>query len=61
MTYTVKSQDYPIWGTSFVAMIQTKGLYKSLLGTEEQPNEPAPVADGESNGGKKNPNVAYEK
>ena len=29
-------------------MMQTKGLYKSLLGTEEQPNEPASLANGAS-------------
>ena len=45
-------------------MMQTKGFYKSLLGTEEQPNEPAPQANGASNDEKKNHKVlkdAYEK
>ena len=37
-----------------MAMMQTKGLYKSLLGTAEQPNEPAPLANGASNDEKKN-------
>ena len=44
--------------------MQTKVLYKSLLGTEEQPNEPAPLANGASNDEKKNHKVlkdAYEK
>ena len=31
-----------------MAMRQTKGLYKSLIGTEEQPNELAPLANGVS-------------
>ena len=47
-----------------VAMMQTKGLYKSLLGTQEQLNEPAPLANGASNEEKKNHKVlkdAYEK
>ena len=47
-----------------MAMMQTKGLYKSLLGTEEQPNEPAPLANGAKNSEKKNHKVlknAYEK
>ena len=47
-----------------MAMMQTKGLYKSLLGTEEQPNEPAPLANGATNDEKKNHKVlkdAYEK
>ena len=42
-------------------MMQTKEHYKSLLWTEEQPNEPAPLANGAS---KKNHKVlkdAYEK
>ena len=37
---------------------------KSLLGSEEQPNEPAPLANGASNDEKKNHKVlkdAYEK
>ena len=64
LTYTGKAQDFPIWSTRFVAMMQTKGLYKSLLGTEEQPNEPAPLANGATNDEKKNhkvPKDAYEK
>ena len=46
-----------------MAMMQTKGLYKSLLGTEEQPNEPAPLANGASSDEKKNKKMledAYE-
>ena len=47
-----------------MAMMQTKGLYKSLLGTEQQPNEPAPLANGASNDEKSKHKVlkdAYEK
>ena len=64
LDYTGKAQVFPIWSTRFVAMMQTKGLYKSLLGTEEQPNEPAPLANGSSNDEKKNHKMlkdAYEK
>ena len=64
LTNTGKAQNFPIWSTRFVAMMQTKGLYKSLLGTEEQPNEPAPLANGASNDEKNNHKVlkdAYEK
>ena len=46
-----------------MAMMQTKGLYKSLLGTEKQSNEPAPQANVGSNE-EKNRKVlkdAYEK
>ena len=45
-------------------MMQTKGLYKSLLRTEEQPNEPALLANGATNDEKKNHKAlkyAYEK
>ena len=47
-----------------MAKIQKMGLYKSLLGIEEQPNEPAPLANGASKDEKKNHKVlkdAYEK
>ena len=64
LSYTGKAQDFPNWSTRFVAIMQKKGLYKSLLGTEEEPNKPALLANGASNDGKKNHNVlkdAYEK
>ena len=48
-TYTGKTQDILIRSTRFVALMQTKGVYKSLLGTREQPNAPAPQANGSSN------------
>ena len=44
--------------------MQTKGLYKSLLGTLEEPNEPALLANGACNDEKKNHKVLkdeYEK
>ena len=64
LTYTGKAQDFPIWSTRFVAMMQTKGLYKSILGTKEQPHEPAPLANGACNDERKDHKVlkdAYEK
>ena len=64
LTYTGRATDFPIWSTKFAAMMQTNGLYKSFLGTEEQPNEPALLANGASNDDKKNHKVlkdAYEK
>ena len=45
-------------------MMQTRGLYKSLHGTEEQLNEPAQLANAASNDEKKNQKVlkdAHEK
>ena len=47
-----------------MAIMQTKEFYKSLLGKEEQPNEPAPLGNGASNDEKKSRKVlknAYEK
>ena len=38
-------------------MMQTKGLCKSLLGAEEQPIEPAPLANEASDDDKKNQKV----
>ena len=64
LIYTGRARYYPIWTAIFVAMIHTKGLYKSQLGSEEQPNEPLPLANGAKTCEKKNPKVlmdAYEK
>ena len=47
-----------------MAMMQTKGLYKSQLGTKDQTNEHAPLATGVGNDEKNNHLVlkdAYEK
>ena len=43
-----------------MAMMQTNGLYESLLGTKEQPNEPATGASKEERKNNKVLNVAYE-
>ena len=64
LTYTGNKKDFSIWSARFVAMMLTKGLYKSLLGTEGPLNEPASLANGASNDEKKNHKVlkdAYEK
>ena len=54
LTYKGRAKDFPLWSTRFVALMQTKGLYKSLLATEEQHNEPSPLANGPSKDEKKN-------
>ena len=46
LNYSEKEEDFPILSTRFVAMIQKKGLYKSLPWIEEQSDEPAPLANG---------------
>ena len=64
LTYTVRAKEFQIWSTKFLAIMQTKGLYKSLVGTEEQLNDPTPLVNGASNDEKKNHKVlkdAYEK
>ena len=59
-----KAKDSAIRNTKFVAMMKTRGLYKSLPGTEKQPKEPAPPSNGANNDEKENQKVlkdAYEK
>ena len=61
---TGKAENFPNWIMRFVAMRHKSGLYKSLLMSREQPNEPATPANGASSDGKKNHNElkdAYEK
>ena len=61
---TGKAQVFPIRSTGFVVKIQTKGLYKSLLGTGEQHNELAPLDIRAGNDEKKNHKAlkdAYER
>ena len=36
-------EDYPAWSTKFTALMQTKGLYKALLGNEVIPDPSAPI------------------
>ena len=60
LTYTGEAENFPISITRFKAMMTTNGL----LGSKEQHNEPAPLANGASNDDKKNHKVlkdAYEK
>ena len=42
------AEDYPAWSTKFTAFMQTKGLYKSLLGKEIIPQEVAPLGEDAS-------------
>ena len=39
LCFTGTAEDYPAWSTKFTAFMQTKGLYKSLLGKEVIPQE----------------------
>ncbi len=44
-----KSENYPAWSTKFTVYMQTKGVYKVLLGKEIVPEEIAPLAENASN------------
>ncbi len=48
LCFTGLAEDYPAWSTKFMAFMQTKGLYKSLLGKEVLPPEIDPLAEGAS-------------
>ncbi|CAB4002240.1 Retrovirus-related Pol poly from transposon TNT 1-94 [Paramuricea clavata] len=44
LVFNGKAENYPAWSTKFTAYMQTKGLYKALLGKEVAPEEIAPLA-----------------
>ena len=47
--WLVLAENYPAWSTTFTAYMQTKGLYKALLGKEDVPEEIAPLAENTLN------------
>ena len=49
LVFDGKAENYPAWSTKFTAYMQTKGLYKALLGKEIIPEEIAPLAEDASN------------
>ena len=49
LVFNGKAENYPAWSTKFDAYMQTKGLYKALLGKEIIPEEIAPLAEDASN------------
>ena len=49
LVFNGKAENYPAWSTKFTAYMQTKGLYKALLGKEIIPEEIAPLAEDASN------------
>ena len=49
LVFDGKAKNYPAWSTKFTAYMQTKGLYKALLGNEIVPEEIAPLAEDVSN------------
>ena len=48
LCFTGTAEDYPAWSTKFTAFMQTKGLYKSLLGKEIIPDEIADLPEDSS-------------
>ena len=49
LVFNGKAENYPAWSTKFTAYMQTKSLYKALLGKEIIPEEIAPLAEDASN------------
>ena len=49
LVFDGKAENYPAWSTKFTADMQTKGLYKALLGKEIVPEEIAALAEDASN------------
>ena len=49
LVFNGKAENYPAWSTKFTAYMQTKGLYKALLGKEIIPEEIAPLAEDATN------------
>ena len=52
LVFDEKAENYPAWSTKFTAYtqtIETKGLYKALLGKEIVPEEIAPIGKDASN------------
>ena len=49
LVFDGKAENYPAWSTKFTAYMQTKGLYKALLGKEIEQEEIAPLAEDASN------------
>ncbi len=45
LVFDGKAENYPAWSTKFTAYMQTKGLYKALLGKEIVPEEIAPLSE----------------
>ena len=43
LCFSGAAEDYPAWSTKFIAFMQTKGLYKSLVAKEIIPQEIAPL------------------
>jgi hypothetical protein len=48
LVFDGKAENYPVWSTKFSAYMQTKGLYKALLGKEIEPEEITPLAEDAS-------------
>ena len=44
--FSGKAEDFPAWSTKFVALMQTKGLFKAVMGQDDAPDLVEPLADG---------------
>ena len=48
--FSGKSKDSPTWSTRFIAFMQTKSLYKTLIGEEDLIVRPRDLAENASEG-----------
>ena len=46
--FSGKSEDFPTWSTRFIAFMQTKGLYKTLIGEEDRIVRPRDLEENAS-------------
>ena len=37
MSFSGKAEDFPAWSTKFVALMQTKGLFRTVMGNDDLP------------------------
>ena len=60
LVFDGESENYPSWSTKFTAYMQTKGLYKALLGKEIVPEGIAPLAEDASKSRRPNGRQRYK-
>ena len=46
--FSGKSEDFPAWSTRFIAFMQTKSLYKTLIGKEDTITRPENLPENHS-------------
>ena len=44
--FSGKAEDFPIWRTKFLALMQTKGLFSAVMGRHDTPHKLKQLVDG---------------